>query len=114
MFHVYVVSEDAQLVAGKTNEWTGTFTKPEGAFDASNTYYTEYAFDLWDYDNDTALGINNNGELIFPYGKEDTDYTIDNEPASGFVFNGAGSVFWCRLRDLCDSEISNIFTSVSE
>lgn len=114
MFHVYVVSEDAQLVAGKTNEWTGTFTEPEGAFDASNTYYTEYAFDMWDYDNDTALGINNNGELIFPYGKEDTDYTQDGDPASGFVFNGAGSVFWCRLRDLCTSEISAIFTTVNE
>lgn len=114
MFHVYVVSEDAQLIEGTANEWTGTFTEPEGEFDASGDYYTEYAFDMWDYDNDTALGIDNNGELIFPYGKEDKDYIIEGDPSSGMVFNGAGSVFWRRLRDLCTSEISNIFTSVSE
>ena len=114
MFHVYKVSSDAQLVAGTTNEWTGTFTDPDIPFNASNEYYTEYAFDLWDYDNDTALGIDNNGELIFPYGKEDRDYKTAGDPASGYVFNGAGSVFWRRLSDLCTSEISNIFNTVSE
>lgn len=77
------------------------------------TYYTQYAFDLWDYDNDTALGINNNGELIFPYGKEDGDYNIEGNPASGYVFNGATSVFWCRLRDLLASEITSVFSSVA-
>ena len=77
------------------------------------TYYTQYAFDLWDYDNDTALGINNNGELIFPYGKEDIDYNIDGNPASGYVFNGATSVFWCRLRDLLPGEITSTFQNVT-
>lgn len=61
----------------------------------------------------TALGINNNGELIFPYGKEDTDYNIDGNPASGYVFNGATSVFWCRLRDLLPGEITSTFQSVT-
>jgi len=114
LFQVYKVSEDATLVSGTSNEWTGTFTTPSGTFNASNTYYTEYAFDLWDYDNDTALGIDNNGELIFPYGKEDKDYRMGNDPASGYVFNGAGSVFWRRLRDLCTSEISNVFHMATE
>lgn len=76
------------------------------------TYYTEYAFDLWDYDNDTAIGINNNGELIFPYGREDTDYNIDGNPSSGYVFNGATSTFWCRLRDSLSAEITSTFNSV--
>ena len=114
MFHVYKVSSDAQLVAGTTNEWTGTFTDPDTPFNVSNEYYTEYAFDLWDYDNDTALGIDNNGELIFPYGKEDRDYKTAGDPASGYVFNGAGSVFWRRLSDLCTSEIASIFNTVNE
>lgn len=61
----------------------------------------------------TALGINNNGELIFPYGKEDTDYNIDGNPASGYVFNGATSVFWCRLRDLLPGEITTTFQTVT-
>lgn len=90
----YATTKDTQIVAGKT-------------------YYTQYAFDLWDYDNDTALGINNNGELIFPYGKEDGDYNIEGNPASGYVFNGATSVFWCRLHDLLASEITSVFSSVA-
>ena len=60
----------------------------------------------------TGLGINNNGELVFPYGKEDTDYNIDGNPSSGYVFNGATSVFWCRLRDLLPGEITNTFNTV--
>ena len=90
----YVPTEDTDPVNGKT-------------------YYTQYAFDLWNYDNDTALGINNNGELIFPYGKEDTDYNIDGDPTSGYVYNGAQSVFWCRLRDLLSSEINTTFQTVA-
>lgn len=78
---------------------------------SGKTYYTEYAFDLWDYDNDTALGINNNGELVFPYGKEDSDFNIEGNPSSGYVFNGATSVFWCRLRDLLPNEIKNMFAN---
>lgn len=90
----YVTTSDTEIVSGKT-------------------YYTQYAFDLFDYDNDTALGINNNGELIFPYGKEDSDYNIDGDPSSGYVFNGATSVFWCRLRDLLPGEIRSTFQNVA-
>jgi hypothetical protein len=99
----------------ETSEGSGIFVRTADTdIVAGKTYWTEYAFDLWDYDNDTALGIDNNGELIFPYGKEDKDYRLGDDPASGYVFNGAGSVFWRRLRDLCTSEISSIFNTVNE
>ena len=88
-------------------------TTTDTEIDPGKTYYTQYAFDMHDYDNDTALGINNNGELIFPYGKEDTDYNIEDNPSSGYVFNGATSVFWCRLRDLLSSEITSTFQNVA-
>ena len=102
LLHIYCELKNGEYV-----------TTTDTAITSGKTYYTQYAFDLWDYDNDTALGINNNGELIFPYGKEDTDYNIDGNPSSGWIFNGADSVFWCRLRDLLSNEISNTFSTVS-
>lgn len=102
LLHIYCELVDGEYV-----------TTADTEINSNKTYYTQYAFDLWDYDNDTALGINNNGELIFPYGKEDIDYNIDDNPASGYVFNGATSVFWCRLRDLLPGEITNTFQNVT-
>lgn len=82
--------------------------------DPNKTYYTEYAFDLWAYDMDTAAGIDNNGELIFPYGKEDTDYRVAGVPSSGYVFNGAGSIIWRRMSTSFTDEIADIFNRVNE
>ena len=59
----------------------------------------------------TALGINNSGELTMTYGKEDTDYRTDGDPSSGYVFNAAESVFFCRVRDLMKSELQNMYLS---
>ena len=63
---------------------------------------------------DTAIGIDNNGELIFPYGKEDTDYRIANTASSGYVFNGAGSIIWRRLSQSFTNQIADIFNQVNE
>lgn len=64
-----------------------------------------YRFDFWDYDNDTALGINNSGELKMTYGKEDIDYQIDGDPSSGYIFNGAESVIFRRVRLLMHDKL---------
>ena len=71
-----------------------------------------YRFDLWAYDMDTQTGINNSGELVFPYGKEDTDYKEDGNPSSGYVFNAAESTLWCRIRDLMPKQLSALYQSV--
>lgn len=95
-----------------TTEYT-YFPTTDITIQPGKTYYTQYAFDMWKYDCDTALGINNNGELIFPYGKEDSDYNIDGVASSGYVFNGAESTFWCRLRDLKSADITKVYNGVS-
>lgn len=71
-----------------------------------------YRFDFWDYDNDTGIGINNSGELTMSYGKEDTDYKTEGKPSSGYIFNAAESVLWCRIRDLMQSRLRNLYQSV--
>jgi len=103
LIHVYDELINGEYVRTKDTE-----------IDPEKTYYTEYAFDLWAYDMDTAAGIDNNGELIFPYGKEDTDYRIAGVPTSGYVFNGAGSILWRRLSSSFTEEIADIFNRVNE
>jgi len=74
-----------------------------------------YRFEMWGYDFDTALGINNSGVMSeqYRYGKEDSDYRSDGDSTSGYLFNEATSVFWCRLRDLMPTEIANMYQTVA-
>ena len=76
--------------------------------DEAATINNGYRFDFWDYDNDTALGINNSGSLKLPYGTEDIDYRTYDDPSSGYAYNGAEHSFFRRIRKLMGDELETI------
>lgn len=47
------------------------------------------------------------------YGKEDIDYKVDGDPSSGWLFNAANSVFWCRIRDVMASQCTTMYQKVN-
>jgi hypothetical protein len=57
------------------------------------------------YDNDSILGLNNTGYLIYKPNVESTD-TV----GSGYAFNGADSVLWLNLKDAFANEIAEIYS----
>lgn len=53
----------------------------------------------FDYDNDTALGIDNQGQMVFRYGYEDQDLADEGAlNVRDYVFREADSTFFCRLK----------------
>lgn len=62
----------------------------------------------WDYDNDTALGLNNYGKQVYRHGLEDIDYDANGEE----VFREADSTFFCRIRDLFPTELRAMYNSL--
>lgn len=69
-----------------------------------------YRYDLTQfYDGDTSHGIGNTGKLNIPYGTEDVDYYVEDDPESGYIFRAAKSTFFCRLRDLFKSEMQAMY-----
>lgn len=59
------------------------------------------------YDNDTCLGINNEGQLVFDYFHEDTDKLNNTN-----VFNGQNSVLWNNVRVAFADEIKEIYQNL--
>lgn len=59
------------------------------------------------YDMDTALGINNEGQLVFDYDLEDTDQVGGYD-----VYNAQGSVLWCNVRDAFTSELEEMYAEL--
>ena len=57
------------------------------------------------YDFDTALGINNEGSLVFDYNLEDTDHLS----GGANVYNGQDSVVWNNLRDAFGRELAAMY-----
>lgn len=64
---------------------------------AKNMFPTFMAGSKWfslPYDFDTAIGINNEGALVFPYNLEDIDHT----ESGADIYNGQQSVLWINAR----------------
>ena len=59
------------------------------------------------YDMDTALGIDNDGKLVFDYWLEDTDSTQGDK-----VYNAQYSVLWCNVRDAFATELKQMYTAI--
>lgn len=60
------------------------------------------------YDMDTAIGINNDGKLVFDYQLEDIDYQQGGAP----VFNGQDSVIWKNVRAAFFNEIRTMYQNL--
>lgn len=60
------------------------------------------------YDFDTALGINNEGALVFGYNLEDTDHLT----GGANVYNGQDSVLWNNLRDAFGAELKAMYQTL--
>lgn len=74
---------------------------------AKNMFLTSWDkvhYQPWFYDNDTILGINNEGVLVFDYYHEDHDkFDTAN------VFNGAQSALWVNFREGFSTEIKELY-----
>ena len=74
---------------------------------AKNMFLTSWDkvhYQPWFYDNDTILGINNEGVLIFDYYHEDHD-----KLGTANVFNGAESALWVNFREAFPTEIKELY-----
>lgn len=63
----------------------------------------------WLYDNDTCLGINNEGKLVFDYYHQ--DYGINSTLGIQDVFNGKSSILWTNFHEAFADEISTMYQS---
>lgn len=60
------------------------------------------------YDMDTAIGINNDGQLVFGYQLEDIDYQQGGAP----IFNGQASVIWNNIRKAFPEELATMYRNL--
>lgn len=78
---------------------------------AKNMFLTYWAdtgkWQPWFYDNDTCLGINNEGNLVFDYFHEDTDQLNGED-----IYNGQNSTLWCNFREAFADEIKECYQNL--
>lgn len=70
----------------------------------------KYRMDFWDYDNDTALGIDNTGKFTMGYGVEDHDV---NEGGAAH-FRAHNSTFFVRIADYFADELITYYKDTLE
>lgn len=64
----------------------------------------------FDYDNDTALGIDNLGRMTYRYGYEEIDFVDGTE--NEWVWNAPQHVFFQRIRENFKTELDNLFVAL--
>ena len=77
---------------------------------AKNAFPSKFGTDKWcwlPYDMDTAIGTNNEGQLVFGYALEDTD-----KIGAADVFNGQNSVLWVNLRQAFHDELMAMYQTL--
>ena len=84
---------DSKILYDEDGKVTGSEKQPKGT-------YGHWA--PTPYDMDSALGINNEGELVYSYHLEDTY-------EDGKVFTGQDSILWNNFRDCFQSEIAAMY-----
>lgn len=62
-----------------------------------------YRMEFWDYDNDTAIGIDNAGKLEIPYGVEDNDVDSGGVP----YFRANDSLIFTRIAKYFTTELED-------
>ena len=98
------------------NEITDTSNPPSSFYDVNKNQITNinaaaaaindgYRMDFWDYDNDTALGIDNAGKLEIPFGVEDDDTDFDGVP----YFRANDSTVFQRIAKYFVDELENMW-----
>ena len=79
---------------------------------AKNMFLTTYDGEHWfpiPYDFDTAIGIDNEGKLVFDYDLEDYDQVGDED-----VFNGQQSTLWINVRDAFQTELFEMYKDLRQ
>lgn len=77
------------------------------AKNAFPTFFNGHKWCIFPYDYDTAIGINNEGALVFGYELEDTD-TVNGAN----VYNGQESVLWNNVRDAFFDDIAAMYQTL--
>lgn len=113
MAYYYVFTETVLLMDNRAkNMFLVCFdTDLEPIIENGETKYIQHApgtYGHWaptPYDMDSALGINNEGELAFSYHLEDTG-------EDGQVFTGQDSTLWNNFRDCFQKEIASMYQAI--